>query len=435
MLQPVTLTTERTLPAGRAVGRRTETSKGIRMGLILVLLLVSASMACGASPPNTDVEAGAADDHTVHVEPDQAEEWGIETETVTAGEISSRVTVPGVLGLNENLTAQISSFVTGKVVSLAVDLGSFVREGQVLLTINSPEFAQAQASYLDANTRCKLARRDYERALELWETRSIEERDLLRHEAELEQCITDLAATESSLHSYGVDHEWMDDLKKSSEDVRRLGGDPDLIADANLPIYSPLEGRVVFRDVVVGEHVDPTDVLFTVTRLETLWALLDVYETDLPFVHKSSDVIITSSIHPDTEFPGRIVYMSDLVDETLRTVSARVEVTNVDNLLKPNMYVQGIVETRDSSQTVITVPDVAVVMLHGEPTVFVLTPPEEGEDHLVFRVQHVEPGELIGDMRVITDGLEAGQNVVFRGAFTLKSEIDKSAGGHEGHVH
>ena len=74
--------------------------------------------------------------------------------------------------------------------------------------------------------------------------------------------------------------------------------------------------------------------------------------------------------------------------------------------------------------------------LHGEPTVFVLGPPEPGEDHLVFEVLHVETGELIGDMRVITSGLEGGESIVFKGAFTLKAELDKgSGGGHEGHIH
>jgi len=399
-----------------------------------LLVLYFLSVACSPDAPATD-ENETGDDHSVHVEPEQAAEWGIETGVLTTSELSSRVTVPGVLGLNENRTAHISSFVTGKVVGLSVDLGSYVREGDILLTINSPEFAEAQAAYLDANSRCNLARRDYERAIELWETRSIEERDLLLHEAELGQCITNLAATESSLHSYGIDHEWMDDLKQRSEDLSHEGGDPDLIVNADLPIFSPLEGRVIFRDVVVGEHVDPTDVLFTVSRLGSLWAILDVYENDVPFVRSTSHVTIRSPLHPNVEFPGRITYISDIVDETLRTVQTRVEVTNTDGYLRPNMYIQGIVENHDDASSVITVPDDAVVMLHGLSTVFLLGPPEAGEDHLVFLVQHVETGELIGDMRVITGGLEAGQNVVFKGAFTLKSEIDKSAGGHEGHVH
>jgi cobalt-zinc-cadmium efflux system membrane fusion protein len=399
-----------------------------------LFILYSLSIACSSEQPPTD-DPAAGDDHSIHVEPSQAAEWGIETGIITTSDIASRVSVPGVLGLNDNRTAHITSFVTGKVVGLSVDLGTNVSEGQVLLTINSPEFAEAQADYLDANSRCKLARRDYERALELWETRSIEERDLLRHEAELGQCITDLAASESSLHSYGVDHDWMDDLKQRSENLSVGGGDPDLIADANLPIYSPIDGRVIFRDVVVGEHVDPTHTLFTVSRLGTLWAQLDVYENDLPFVRSNSDVVIRSPLHPSIDFPGRIVYISDVVDETLRTVQTRVEVTNIDGLLKPNMYIQGVVQNRDDAQSLIAIPDDAIVMLHGEQTVFLLGPPEPGEDHLVFLVQHVETGELVGDMRIITDGLQEGQTVVFRGAFTLKSEIDKSAGGHEAHVH
>ncbi len=400
---------------------------------LFVLYLLS--VACSSEAPATD-DIAEADDHAVHVEPEQAATWGIETAIVATSDISSRVTVPGVLGLNDNRTAQITSFVTGKVVDLAVDLGSNVSEDQVLLTINSPAFAEAQADYLDANSRCKLARRDYERALELWETRSIEERDLLRHEAELGQCITDLAASESSLHSYGVDHEWMDALKERSANLNEQDGDPDLIADANLPIYSPIAGRVIYRDVVVGEHVDPTHTLFTVSRLGTLWAQLDVYENDLPFVRNNSDVFITSPLHPSIEFPGRIVYISDVVDETLRTVQTRVEVTNIDGLLKPNMYIQGVVQNRDDAESLIAIPDESIVAYHGEPTVFLLGPPEPGEDHLAFLVQHVETGELIGDMRIVTAGLEEGQTFVRIGAFTLKSELDKGAGsGHEGHVH
>ncbi len=406
------------------------------MGLLFALFLICATAACSADAPETDGAARGGDDHAVHVEPDQAAAWGIETGITTTSDISSRVSVPGVLGLNENRTAQITSFVTGKVVGLAVDLGSYVREGQELLTINSPEFAHAQADYLDAYSLSKLARRDYERALELWETRSIEERDLLQHEAELESAITALAAAESALHSYGVDHDFMDSLKQGSENLSLEGGDPDLIADANLPILSPIEGRVIFRDVVVGEHVDPIRTLFTVSRLNTLWAQLDVYENDLPFVTGSSEAIIKSPLHPSIDFPGRIVYISDVVDETLRTVRARVEVTNVDGLLKPNMYIQGIVQNRDASASVVAIPDEAIVDLHGEPTVFVLGPPEPGEDHLVFEVLHVETGELIGDLRVITSGLEGGESIVFKGAFTLKAELDKgSGGGHEGHIH
>ena len=136
------------------------------MSLLLALFFICASAACSAPAPATDGAEAAADDHALHVEPDQAAAWEIETGSVFTSDISSRVTVPGVLGLNENRTAHISSFVTGKVVGLSVDLGSYVRQGQVLLTINSPEFALAQADYLDANTRCKLSRRDYDRAQE-----------------------------------------------------------------------------------------------------------------------------------------------------------------------------------------------------------------------------------------------------------------------------
>lgn len=406
------------------------------MDKFVVLFCICASAACKTAPPVEEDTSDGGDDHAVHVEPEQATAWGITTGIVSTSDISSRIIVPGVLGLNENRTAHISSYVTGKVTDLSVDLGDVVRQGNALVTISSPEFASAQADYLDANTRCKLASRDFERAQELLSTGSIEEREYLRHEAELEQCYADLAAAESSLHAYGVDHGWMDELKARRDSVSQIDGDPDLIANANLPISSPINGKVIFRDVVVGEHVDPTRTLFTVSSLSTLWAHLDIYENDLQNVSLNSEVIIRSQLFPAVDFPGRIEYVSDVLDEMLRTVKARVEVSNVDGLLKPNMYIQGVIFNRDPSVSIIAIPDEAIVMYHGEPTVFVLGPAEDGEDHLVFNVQHVDTGAMVGDQRIITYGLQAGETIVLRGAFTLKAELDKGAGGgHEGHVH
>jgi len=178
----------------------------------------------------------------------------------------------------------------------------------------------------------------------------------------------------------------------------------------------------------VGEHVEPNKILFTASDLRTLWALLDAYEKDLPFISKDSQVTILSSLYPEKEFAGKITYISDTIDEKLRTVKIRVEVKNGDGLLKPNLYIQGIVENKALEQKLLAVPEEAVQTLNGEKIVFIL------EDKDIFAVQHVELGQKIGNKRIIAKGLEEGQKIVIQGAFNLKTEITKGTFGHA-HVH
>jgi len=195
------------------------------------------------------------------------------------------------------------------------------------------------------------------------------------------------------------------------------------LADPNLRILSPVKGTIIFRDVIVGEHTEPHRILFTVSELDTLWAILDAYEKDLPYISKKSTVTIKSPLYPQKEFTGKIAYISDLIDEKLRTIKIRVEVKNDEGLLKPNMYIQGIVENRQAEKKILAIPEEAIQNMNGEKIVFVL----EKKD--IFAVCHVKLGEKIGNKRIIAKGLKEGDKIVIKGAFNLKAELTKASFG------
>jgi len=400
--------------------------------IILLALLTFAF--CGSGEKKVSPTAGEQQQEQeghehpeLQLSPERQKEWGIEVGTATKETIASKITLPGVLALNQNKTAHISSFVEGKVVSLAADLGNRVSHRQVLLTINSPEFAKAQADFLEARAKLNLSRKEVERAKMLFKENAIEEKEYLRREAEHEKLATEFGASESILHSYGIDQNQLEELIKKCDS---LWNEADLceLANPNLPILSPVTGTVIFRDVIVGEHVDPQKILFTVSNLNTLWALLDAYEKDLPFINKKSSVTIKSLLYPEKKFKGRISYISDTIDKKLRTIKIRVEVENSERLLKPNMYIQGIVENKSFEKEILAIPEKAIQNLDGEKIVFIF----EGEN--VFTVHHVELGEKIGNKRIIVKGLEEGEKIVIKGAFNLKAELTKASFGHK-HVH
>jgi len=368
------------------------------------------------------------DEHQdVQVSLEKQKEWGIKVGSAVSDNIISRISLPGVLVMNQNETAHISSFVAGKVSALAVDLGTKVWKGQTLCTINSPEFAQAQADFMETRARLNLSQKDFERAQKLFKEKALEEKEFLRREAEYNKLITEYGARGSTLHSYGLTHTDIDALILKCDAIKDEEYKCE-IADPNLPILSPLSGTVVFRDVILGEHVAPEKTVFTVSNLNTLWALLDAYEKDLPFINKKSTVTIESPLYPGRTFKGKITYISDLIDEKLRTVKIRVAINNSEGLLKPNMYIQGIVENISEAKNTLVIPDEAVQNLEGEKVVFVL----EEED--VFTVRHVSLGLKIGSLRVITEGLAATEKLAIKGAFYLKTELTKATFGHT-HVH
>ncbi|GAJ03761.1 unnamed protein product, partial [marine sediment metagenome] len=120
--------------------------------------------------------------------------------------------------------------------------------------------------------------------------------------------------------------------------------------------------------------------------------------------------------------------ISDLIDEKLRTIKIRVEVKNENSLLKPNMYIQGLIENKAASKELLSIPDEAIQNLNGEKIVFVL-----GEKN-VFAIRHVELGKKVGKKRIIASGLKIGEKIVIKGAFNLKAELSKATFG-DVHVH
>ena len=188
-------------------------------------------------------EEGEQEEHEhpeLHLSPEKQKEWGIVVGTATKQDVSSEITLPGVLALNLNKTANISSFVQGKVISLATDLGDRVRKEQVLVTINSHEFAQAQANFLQTVAKLNLSRKEYERAKMLFKEKAIEEREFLRREAEFEKLSTEVGGLGSILHSYGMNHDQTEELIEKSASMKPDGKLCEL-CNPNLPILSPTE--------------------------------------------------------------------------------------------------------------------------------------------------------------------------------------------------
>jgi len=393
----------------------------IRRSLFLLLAICAGCSSPQPAPPEgkpaAPAESGKAP-RELRVTPDLQKKWGLETGPVARVTLSGAVTLPGVIAVNQQRTAQVTSPLEGRVTSVGADLGDQVRRGQTLLVLQSPALAQAQTTFLQAAARRSVARRDLDRARELVKDDAIQQKELQRRQAAFEASTTDYGLAESQLHSLGWDHPQLDALLQRAA---RTSADLSDLVDPALTLRAPMDGRVLTRDVVIGELVHPDKLLFTVSDLSTVWALLDARERDLPGLTPGTRVDISSEVYAGRRFEGRLARVGDVVDEKMRTVKVRVELPNPGLLLKPNMFVQGALEAHGGTREVMAVPEDAIQTIEGESAVFVVS--SNGS----FAVKIISVGERVGTRRAVVGGLDGRETLVVAGAFNLKAELLKSS--------
>jgi cobalt-zinc-cadmium efflux system membrane fusion protein len=191
-------------------------------------------------------------------------------------------------------------------------------------------------------------------------------------------------------------------------------------------IKSLIEGTIIEKHITRGEIVeaDNNSHGFLVADLSEVWIYLNLYQKDLPFVKKGQKVII--SIGPGLEeMAGRIQYISPIIDETTRTATARVVLTNPKGIWKPGLFVTGLIIT-DEFLARVAVPKTAIETIENKPCVFVKS--DEG-----FEPRFITMGRRNQTLVEVLSGLNEGEIYVTKGGFTLKAELQKEMFGDDDH--
>jgi cobalt-zinc-cadmium efflux system membrane fusion protein len=187
---------------------------------------------------------------------------------------------------------------------------------------------------------------------------------------------------------------------------------------AHCPIEAPFDGTVISKDVVLLEHVGPTNQILGIADLRTVWLSTDIYESQLPLVAQATgqEVSFQSDAWPGKTFTAKIFYTGDIVEQESRTVAMRAVADNADGQLKPGMFVR-VTLPGAARATVLQVPRAAIQEHEGRSFVFVHT----GGDTFVRR--DVTLGRRAGESVEVVEGLAPGDQVVTGGGFALKSRL------------
>jgi cobalt-zinc-cadmium efflux system membrane fusion protein len=327
---------------------------------------------------------------------------GIRTEELQEQEISEQLTLTATIRPNQERIAHVAPRVPGRVVRVPANLGDAVKAGQTLAVLDSLEVGEAHSAWLQARTAQALAKADFERAEALHGEQIIARKDHLRAHAEYEKSKAALAA--------------------AGDRLRMLGVSPAPAVDGQavsaFPLTTPFAGTVIEKHAILGELAQPDKPLFTVADLSKLWIEANLFEKDLGRVSVGAEAAVTVAAYPDVTFAGKLTYIAAVVDKETRTVPARVEVANADGRLKPEMFATAAIRTGGKGKGLL-LPEEAVVLLQGQPTVFV-------EEHGGFEPRVVELGDKLRGKVVVRNGLKAGERVVMAGTYALKARVLKS---------
>lgn len=341
---------------------------------------------------------------TIKMTAEMQKQNGVVVAVAQKQRIAGAISATGKVEVNADRIAHVSPRISGKVVSVKASLGDAVSAGQTLATLDSVELGEALNRYRQSKTKLTLARSNMDRIKNLVEKKIAARKDVLQAETDFRIAQTELHTDEERLSLYGV----------SASELSENGHKRPL-----LPIPSPIGGTITEKHAIVGELSDPSKSLYTVADLSSVWVMVDINEKDLAKVRRGQAAIVTVGAFPDQKLKGRITYIADLVDQSTRTVKARIEVANRGRKLKPEMFATVELALAADAPPVLAVPEEALQDLDGKKTVFVANKDAE------FEARPVLTGRTAGGLVEIVSGLKEGERYAIKGSFILKSEAKK----------
>lgn len=322
--------------------------------------------------------------------------------------LTPRFTLPpinGHMAFNATRLTYIYSPIDGRIVEIKAKLGDKVSKDEHMVVIESVELGLAQAEFISSRAELALSEQAYERIKNLYEYGAVAKK-------QLQEAFNDLTAKKSK---FGASRLKLLTLGMDENEVAALMV-PDAKVTARTEIESPISGTTVEQKTLMGMYIKPNDLLYTVADLSTLWALGNVFEKDLLSLKLGKNVVIETISYPGETFPGKVTYISDVIDPTTRTINIRCEIDNALGKLKPEMFVR-INVLPDETDMVVTISNKALLTEGDKRIVIVEKSPGQ------YAKKVVEVGsEREGTVQILS-GLSPGEKVVTEGNILLMPEL------------
>jgi len=322
---------------------------------------------------------------TVRIDPVTAQNMGVRTATAERRSLAREIHTVGRVDYDEQRITRLHPKTQGWIENLRIGTtGEAINRNEILLSFYSPQLVSSQQEYL-------LALRN----LETLSGSPFE--DVRRGAADL------VDTSLERLRLFDVPAHQIEELKATRE-VKKL-----------LHIHSPAKGIIINVGAREGQYVTPQTELYMIADLSAVWAFVDVFEEEMPWVSVGDEAEMRVAAIPGTTFKGKLTYIYPYAESKTRTIKARLEFQNENLMLKPDMFANVTIHASPRSDLIV-VPSEAIIRSGLREQVFVV------RDVGKFEPREVEIGVSSGSLTEIRSGIAEGEKVVVSAQFLIDSE-------------
>ncbi|MCY4781509.1 efflux RND transporter periplasmic adaptor subunit [Sphingobacterium sp. UT-1RO-CII-1] len=331
---------------------------------------------CGMDlTPLEDEEESDLPVEALRMSPTAMQLANIHTMSVQTGDIEKDIRLAGKINLDPRYTFSQNAHIPGRVEELYVNtLGEYVKAGQQIAVIYSPELINAQKELLQAYQNKDNYPGMYE-------------------------------AVREKLLLWKIQPQQIDNMITKGVVVE------------NMPIFANHNGYMVEKLIDKGDYLQAGSPIFKLAQLNNLWGEFDIYEKDASFVKRGMNILYDLPSMPGKEFKATIDFIEPILNPETRTLKARILIKNPNLDFKPEMLINGLVQSKLALGTnKIVVPKTAVMWTGKHSVVYIK---HATEKNVGFEMRPVVLGASLDESYVIEEGLEVGEEIVVEGTFSV----------------
>lgn len=264
----------------------------------------------------------------------------ISIDSVRFENIQGELPLTGQITVDQDKQVHVYPLASGSVKKLYVELGDYVQQGQLLALIHSPDIAGLISAAYTSVRDLDIAKKQLEQTRELYKSGIAAEVDLITAQKNYEKQISVTRMNQEVIKIYGSDTTSLSDYY----------------------IKAPVTGFIVEKGITQGTQIRPDNGndLFTIADLTDVWAVPNVFETDIAKIKVGCDAEVTSLSYGDKVFRGSIDKIFNMVTPDTKVMNVRVKLENRENLLKPGMFARILVHYPEP-ESMLSVPANAII--------------------------------------------------------------------------
>lgn len=414
---------------------------------VFVLVVIFALNACtnkhtegdghnhGTEAATTTDEHEEEEENVAVLTDEQMKAVGIEIGSIEQKQLSATLKANGRLRVPNSNKANATSMFGGVIKSLNVEIGDFVKKGQVIATISNPQFIQLQEEYLSINSRIEFAEQEVARQRELNEGNAGAKKNLQSATTELNTLRTRKASLQQQIQMMGINPA---SLSNSS-------------LKSSLVVTSPISGTVSNVFAKIGSYVDVSSPIAEIIENTALHLDLQVYEKDIPLIKIGQKIDFVVTNNPNKTYSAEVYSIGSSFSGESKTIAVHSRITGDKTGLIDGMSITGTVSLDNVLST--AVPNEAIVNADGKYYIFLVKEQEEephdhkeGEEHdhnhdhgsekgtQFVRMEIVKGASQLGYTAITpVNEIPHGTHIVIKGAFFVNAKMNDT--GEHGHAH